>query len=113
MKHGMHKLLTLLLLLGFVTQPLLQARAISNVTPPCPMHMQQMEHHAMAKQPDCAGHSSQLCADCELCAHSGGALTSSFEMNNLALGVASVIDTYRSLFVSIALSVDSPPPRNL
>lgn len=115
MKRRAHKFLTLLLLLGFVTQPLqVQARVSSNATPPCPMQMQQqMEHHGMAKHLDCADHSSQLCADCELCGHSGGALTSPVAMANLVHGATPMIDTYHGLLVSISLPVDSPPPRIL
>jgi hypothetical protein len=114
MKRGLHKLLTLLLLLGFATQPLLlQARAISHATPPCPMQMQQqMGHHDMAQQGDCANHAA--CADCELCGQSAGSMLAPLSSTNVPAydGVAA-IDTYRGAFVSIALTVDSPPPRTL
>lgn len=108
MKRRAHKFLTLLLLLGFVTQPLLvQARAITHATPPCPMQMQQqMGHHDMAQQGDCA--------DCELCGQSAGSMLAPLSSTNVtAYGGVAVIDTYRGAFVSIALPVDSPPPRTL
>lgn len=115
MKRGAHTFFTLFLLLGFAAQPLLvQARVIDASPSPCPMPMQQMAHGDMAAHADCANHSNQLCSDCDLCSlSSSSALPSLSIWNEPAPGSTSVSDSYRGAFVSIALPVDSPPPRNL
>lgn len=116
MKRRLSRLFALLMLLNLAVQPLLvQARAVQNTAPPCPMQMQQqMGHHDMAAHSDCAGHSIDLCASCDLCGHSGG---NAFLPTSLFDGPVSssavMDDAYHRVFVSITLPVDSPPPRSL
>jgi hypothetical protein len=113
MKHRIAKLLSLLMLLSLAAQPLLvQARAMA---PPCQMQMmQQMAQQGMTMHSDGVCHSDGQCADCDLCGHSGGsALLHLSLFDNAVHGTTTVADTYRVVFISIALPVDSPPPRSL
>ncbi len=113
MTRRIRKLFILFLLLGFTAQPVLaQLLASRDATPPCPMQMmQQMDHHGMQQHNDCASHAGKICIDCDLCGHiSSGVVSYPLFMVGLRSGTAPT-DSFRSAFVSIALPVDSPPPR--
>lgn len=116
MTRRIRKLFILFLLLGFTAQPLLAQALASqqNATPPCPMQMQQqMDHHGMPQHGDCASHAGKVCINCDLCGHtSNGVVSGLIFLDGLHSGSAPA-DSFRSAFVSIALPVDSPPPRIL
>ena len=116
MKQRLARLFSLMMLLSFTAQPLLlQARTIHDATPPCPMQkMQQMTHQDSAAHGDCASHVSDACTDCGLCSHSsGGVPLSPTVLGTPAYRGATLADLYHGHFASIALPVDSPPPRSL
>ncbi len=115
MTRRIRKLFILFLLLGFTAQPVLaQALASRDATPPCPMQMvQQMDHHGMPQHSDCASHAGKVCIDCDLCGHaSSGFVSGPIFLDGLRSG-SEPGDSFRSAFASIALPVDSPPPRIL
>lgn len=115
MTRRIRKLFILFLLLGFTAQPVLaQALASWNATPPCPMQMmQQMDHHGMSQHNDCASHAGKVCIDCDLCGHASSSAVSVPILLDAPGSRSELANIFRSAFVSIALPVDSPPPRIL